>query len=142
MLLVVCTDRNLGPAVIDHASYIQHAFAHHLSNKHTYQPLTKPEALSEMNSLFDKTKLFITTQFDDNELSKADAKFLMNSLLLVKDPFPRLYLLFKIHKPPLKTRPIMSVSGTKLHALGRWVDCQLQLLMKTLPSFIASSWEL
>jgi hypothetical protein len=29
-----------------------------------------------------------------------------------------------------------------LHALGPWLDDQLQPLVRTLPSFIASSWEL
>jgi hypothetical protein len=58
------------------------------------------------------------------------------------DPYPHFYLTFKIHKTPLKTRPIVSVSGSLLHALGRWLDNQLQPLVRTLPSFIASSWEL
>jgi hypothetical protein len=60
----------------------------------------------------------------------------------VVDPYPHFYLTFKIHKTPLKTRPIVSVSGSLLHALGRWLDNQLQPLVRTLPSFIASSWEL
>ncbi len=95
-----------------------------------------------MNTLSENIRTFITAYRDENDLSEGDANFLSNSLALVEDPFPRLYLLFKIHKSPLKTRPIVSVSGSTLHALGRWVDCQLQPLMKTLPSFIASSWEL
>jgi hypothetical protein len=141
-LLVVRTDKNLGPAVIDREAYIRHAFADHLSDKHTYRPLTPEEARSEMNTLTEKILTFITAYSDDNEISEGDANFLANSLALVEDPFPRFYLLFKIHKSPLKTRPIISVSGSTLHALGRWVDCQLQPLMKLLPSFIASSWEL
>jgi hypothetical protein len=55
---------------------------------------------------------------------------------------PRFYLTFKIHKTPLKTRHIVSVSGSLPHALGRWLDDQLQPLVRQLPSVIASSWEL
>jgi hypothetical protein len=50
--------------------------------------------------------------------------------------------LLQIHKMPLKTRPIISVSGSLLHALGRWLNEQLHPLIRSLPSFIASSWEL
>jgi hypothetical protein len=95
-----------------------------------------------MNALEEKIYAFISFYRDKAKLSDNDAKFLTNSLTLVEDPFPRLYLLSVIHKLPLKTRPVVSVSGSSLHALGRWVDYQLQPLMKTLPSFITSSREL
>jgi hypothetical protein len=74
---------------------------------------------SKMDALSKKSYTFITAYSND---------------------FPRFYLLFKIHKSPLKTHPIISVSRSTLHAFGRWVDCQLQPLMKLLLSFIASSW--
>jgi hypothetical protein len=44
--------------------------------------------------------------------------FLLHSMMEVKDPYPHFYLTFKIHKSPLKTQPIVSVSGSVLHALG------------------------
>jgi hypothetical protein len=95
-----------------------------------------------MDALTAELNTFIIAHSHDQEFSEGDAKFLSHSLELVTNPFPQFYLLFKIHKLPLKTRPIVSVSGSTLHALGRWVDCQLQPLMKALPSFIASLWEL
>ncbi len=71
-------------------------------------------------------------------LSNNDKKFIEASLD-VKDPFPHFYLLFKIHKQPIKTRPIVSVVGSILHGLGRWVDKQLQPVCKCLPSYVSSS---
>jgi hypothetical protein len=96
-----------------------------------------------MNTPSENLQAFITTYRDDEgDLTEGDAHFLSNSLTLVEDLFPRLYLLFKIHKSPLKTHPIVSVSGSTFHALGRWVDCLLQPLMKMLPPLIPSSWDL
>ena len=48
----------------------------------------------------------------------------------------------KVHKQPLKTRPVVSCSGSLLHPLGVWLDTVLQPIATTLPSFIASSYDL
>jgi hypothetical protein len=60
----------------------------------------------------------------------------------MEDPYPHFYLTFKIHKTPLKTRPIVLVSGSLLHTLECWLDDQLQPLVRTLPLLLASSWDL
>jgi hypothetical protein len=139
-LLVVRTDKNLGPAVVDRTTYVHHAYNDHLSNADTYQSLTPHEANTGINELTDLLSCFISHHSD--ELGAEARKFLKNSMVEVTDPYPHFYLTFKIHKTPLKTRPIVSVSGSLLHALGRWLDTQLQPLVRKLPSFIASSWEL
>ena len=48
----------------------------------------------------------------------------------------------KVHKTPLKTRPVVSCSGSLLHSLGVWLDTMLQPIATSLPSFIASSYDL
>ena len=48
----------------------------------------------------------------------------------------------KVHKKPLKTRPVVSCSGSLLHPLGVWLDTALQPIATDLPSFIASSYDL
>ena len=50
------------------------------------------------------------------------------------DPYAYFYLLAKIHKNPIATRPIVSVSGSILYALSKWV--------KFIPYRIQSSSEL
>jgi hypothetical protein len=87
----------------------------------------------------------LLSDFLDNhkdKLSESTCKFLADSQEEVVDPYPHFYLTFKIHKTLLKMRPIVSVSGSLLHTLGRWLDNQLQPLVRSLPSFVASSWEL
>ena len=48
----------------------------------------------------------------------------------------------KVHKTPLKIRPVVSCSGSLLHPLGVWIDTALQPIATTLTSFIASSYDL
>jgi hypothetical protein len=138
--LVVRTDKNLGPALVDRKTYIHKAFADHLSDANTYRSLSPTEASDSIEELTELLQAFVSHH--ENELGESTTKFLTESIDEVIDPYPHFYLTFKIHKTPLKTRPIVSVSGSLLHALGRWLDNQLQPLVRSLPSFIASSWEL
>ena len=48
----------------------------------------------------------------------------------------------KVHKTPLKTRPIVSYTGSLLYGLGKWVDHHLQSVSRTFRSFIKSSFDL
>lgn len=47
--------------------------------------------------------------------------------------FSFMYLLAKIHKPKLKTRAIISYSGSLLEGLGCWVDKELKKITAQLP---------
>ena len=69
-------------------------------------------------------------------------QFIRKNTKECSDPFCKLYLLMKVHKQPLKTRPVVSCSGSLLHPLGVWLDTALQPIVNSLPSFIASSYDL
>jgi hypothetical protein len=75
-------------------------------------------------------------------LHKNEIKFLKKSLDENNDPFPKFYLTFKVHKLPLKTRPIVSCSGSLLHPLGIWVDSILQNVAQKQKSYFKSSFTL
>jgi len=143
--LAICkTDKNLGPAIIERKRYLDLAFRDHLSDQHTYQQITKAEAIQRMTATYKAILAWLNHHKD--RLSKAEITFLKRTCILHDDTgnikFPQFYLLAKIHKTPLKTRPIVSVIASLLHGLGRWVDRQLQPIARSIPSFVNSSFAL
>jgi len=75
-------------------------------------------------------------------IRKFDMKYLSRYLEYVSDPFAYFYILAKVHKSPWKTRPIVSVSGSLIYGIGKWLDQQLQPIIKRLPTYLSSSFEL
>ena len=139
-IVVFPTDKNLGPATIERDRYIRLALDEHLSCKKTYRQLTKTSANNRVAVI---RKITNNIADDLDHLKRhSDATFLRRCLEKFdnkEDPFPYFYLTAKVHKTPLKTRPIVSVSGSISHGLGRWVDCCLQRLCRHLPYRTISS---
>ena len=55
------------------------------------------------------------------------------------DPFAYFYIHAKVHKTPWCSHPIISCSGSLCHGLGKWLDQELQPIIKCLPSYLPSS---
>jgi hypothetical protein len=138
--VVAHCDKNLGPAIIERDRYIALAFRDHLSDATTYLRLLPDEAVTAIaaNKLLLKTWLSSHSQ----ELSDEEYEYIRHHSNLVRDPLPYFYLLMKVHKQPLKTRPIVSFSGSLFHSLGVWVDTHLQAVAKTFRSYLQSSFVL
>ena len=110
--------------------YLYLAFRDPLSDQTTYRQLSSTAASARVKAIQRIVSNYIDTYHktvpdDEDKVPQLtdDGKFLKRSLD-VEDPFAKFYLLAKIHKTPLKTRPIISVSGSLLHGLGRWLDLQ------------------
>ena len=78
----------------------------------------------------------------EDELKTQEFAFISSYLDTVEDPITYLYILMKIHKEPLMTRPIVSFPGSTFYALGVWVDTQLQQVAKSFDSYVESLFEL
>ena len=105
-LLVVQCDKNLGPAIIERDWYIQLAYSEHLCNPNVYRRLNDAQMETQNNSNLQKLLNWMRKHKQD--FSKNERKFLNNYLRSVTDPIPKFYLLMKVHKPTLSTRPIVS----------------------------------
>jgi hypothetical protein len=60
----------------------------------------------------------------------------------INDPFSYFYLTIKLHKTPISTRPICSDCASLPHALGQWVDEQLQPIVKGQSTYFKNSFDL
>ena len=126
--------------MISTTQYIRLAFRDHLNDSRTYNYIDnehKQLAVDRIRYLFNawikKYKKL---------LSKHELHTLCQVLKNNKDPFSKFYLLMKVHKSPLKTRPIVSCSGSLLEKLAVWVDTKLQSVARAQASYISSSYDL
>ena len=59
---------------------------------------------------------------------------------MTTDPYSYFYLLYKLHKSPIKTRPVSSQCGSVSFSVGQWVDAQLQPIAQSFPSYFRDSF--
>lgn len=58
------------------------------------------------------------------------------------DPFGYFYLLAKLHKTPVSTRPVCSDCASLPHSIGKWIDRQLQPIVRQQHTYFKNSFEL
>ena len=138
--IIANCDKNLGPAIIERDQYIKLAYRDHLSDSTTYERLSKNAA----NIYIQQNKYRLSHWLTEHkeELTEQEYHFIEHHSSQVEDPLPYFYLTMKVHKKPLKSRPIVSFSGSLFHSLGVWIDTHLQKVAKSFPSYIESSFDL
>ncbi len=130
--ITVCdTDKNLGPALMEVSKYITDAYRDHMHDSNTYWWLTKQEVDAKRSDVIRQIDSFLTIH--KNSLATAnfndgDANDYIHEH--TKDGLFYMYLMPKIHKPPpLKTRAIISYSGSVCYGLAVWIDIQLKKII-------------
>ena len=137
---IVQCDKNLGPAVIEREEYIRLAFRDHLSDANTYRHLDPGTVINTEHRLYGLLDAWMKRY--RQSLSAAERKFITRLSNSCTDAFPYFYLTMKVHKTPLKTRPIVSCTGSLLYGLGVWVDDKLQRIARQQKTYFKSSYDL
>ena len=135
--IVLPTDKNLGPAILERSTYIQRCLQDHLLDKKTYRQLPDWEADCILHRATQAFRHLVKTQA--KTLPEAEATYFKRCLQEPKR-VPQFYCTPKVHKKPKwKTRPIVSCVNSRLGDLAKWVDTQLQKVIHLCPSHLKDS---
>ena len=118
--------------------YIRYALMH-LSNTVMYEIITLEQGQEDIYNL--KWEIFEWTITHRKALTKQTVAYLRKKLEITrKDPFGYFYLLYKFHKNPISTIPVCSDCSSLPHALGQWMDEQLQPIVVSQETYIKYSF--
>ena len=128
-ILVITADKNLG-YVICSIEWYQKAILEHLSDKSTYEEVTdlfngKDKGATFMRDLGSRVEK-MTLQYR-KALSKEEIRWMCQKRTWCPMKF---YLLAKVHKNPIKGRPIAPSMTWVTHNLSQWLSAQLNPLME------------
>jgi hypothetical protein len=139
-VIIANADKNLGPVGIDVEHYIKLGLDH-LLDPSTYELLTEEQANQDIEILW--RDIYAWTVRHRSSLPDDTVNFIRAHLdKAMDDPLGYFYLLIKLHKLPIAGRPVCSDCGSLPHALGRYVDRELQPIVKDQALYFKNSVEL
>jgi len=136
--IIIPTDENLGPAVLNRDDYISQVLKEHLltttylkldSNTASYRIL---QTTKNLKNNFQKYKHLLTKpeiDFFTRSFSKAHRT-------------PIFYGMPKVHKNPMQLRPVVSCVNSLPSIFSSWLDFRMKDLLHLTPSYIKNSTEL
>jgi hypothetical protein len=135
------SDKGLGPVRVHISRYIEDALGF-LLNPAAYEIISEEQALREVEEL--RTRILEWTREYRAVIKDDDAiNYIRKKLEETRDdPFGYFYLLYKLHKSPISTRPVCSDCGSLPHALGQWVDLMLQPMVRAQHTYFKDTFDL
>jgi hypothetical protein len=130
----VPTDKNMRPAILEMLKYKQAIIDYHFLSA-SFKQITKEEANEIIN----------ITRTNAYELTIEGAKLTAGECVFLQRAFKKtwriaqLYGLPKIHKTPMKFRPIKSQTNGPIDLCSLFVDSELHPILQSAPSYIIDS---
>ena len=132
--IVVESNKNLGPVIIERAEYIEMVLKNHLLTE-TYRRLGPGELYFKEQVVRKHIRTNIELGKRNKSLSEEEITYFERALKCCSR-VPQFFILVKIHKSPLESRPVTGSGGSLLWALSKWVDQKLQPLVRFLPTYV------
>jgi hypothetical protein len=136
--IVVLTDKNLGPAIMEQDEYIKRVLDDHLNDTSTYTRLSHDDAVSALKAAEKELKTLVASY--DYLLSKAEKTY-FECFYHLNHHMKQFYITMKIHKNPMGTRPIVSCCGSFIESFSIWLDFKMKSLIKFVPTYVQDSYQ-
>jgi hypothetical protein len=158
-IIILQTDKNLGPAAMETEAYVEQVLTEHLFTS-TYTIINQNDAMKIMEEAGLKMWDLLHEMVENNYFHGNEATFIKRSFML-KSKFrvAQFYGAPKVHKNPIKLRPVVSKCGTELEVLSKTLDSIFQRIISEaqkqqrnpsndaeefllLPAYLKDSWDL
>jgi hypothetical protein len=140
-VIIAHANKSLGLVGITTSKYIRWALKDHLLDATTYTIVPKDQALQDTAQLYNNILLWTATYSE--EISPKAQTFIHCKLRdNLADPFDYFYLTIELHKWSISTCPVCSDCTSLPHALGQWVNEQLQPIVKGQATYFKKSMDL
>ena len=140
--LVILADKNLGYAVVTKSWYLQRCYEHLNSNSYikvTHQYKQGIQGKSTINFLVDSLSDLIMEY--QNQLGTDEIKWILQKPKDEWEPM-RFYITAKVHKKPVKGRPIVPSMTWMTFHLSQWIANQLNPLLPNTEWVLKDSYDL
>lgn len=137
--IVLPTDKNLGPAILDRANYKRRCLDDHLLDHKTYRRLSESAARRRMHAAEFQFKMLLLAH--KKSLPKEEWEYFQRCFMEDRR-IPQFYCIPKVHKNPVKYRPIVSCVNSRMGDLSKWLDVQLQRVLHLCPCYLKDSHSL
>ena len=138
--MILSADKGLGPVAVTRDKYIEWGMTH-LNDTTTYTHISTEQAQTAAHDLYQR--IFQWTRKYRADLGDNTTVYIQDKIKQSwDDPFGYFYLLAKLHKTPVSTRPVCSDCASLPHSVGKWVDKQLQPIVKKQHTYFKNSFEL
>ena len=123
--VVLISDKNLGPAIMERSLYIKSILNEHLMDTKTYAKINENEAFATMKYVEEETWKLIDHY--SSIISKEEREYFRKSFPMNKR-VPQFYGMPKVHKNklPMPFRPVVSQCGSVFGVISIFADFKLQ----------------
>jgi hypothetical protein len=139
-ILVITADKNLGYVIVDQSWYIENSLVHLQSKafKECTEEFNKlDQGASTIGAIYQDIVNLVDKHF--KELGEHEIKWILQSKKWTPMPF---YILAKVHKQPVKGRPVIPTQNWVTYNLSKWIAYELNEYVDKSPHILRDSMDL
>lgn len=137
-LIIIPSDKNLGPVIIERRVYIQRCLNDFLAKPTQYERLPNGREIGALRKIDYAYDRFQGSTYEGT-IDEAIQDFFSRGKEYYGDKIARFRATPKVHKTPWALRPVIAKCGTTVECLSKWLDYELQKLKHFIPSYIKDS---